>query len=33
MSAEIPDAAKKQILAGNLRKLLFPILKAKGIRP
>jgi predicted TIM-barrel fold metal-dependent hydrolase len=31
-SADIPDAAKKQILAGNLRKLLFPILKAKGIR-
>jgi predicted TIM-barrel fold metal-dependent hydrolase len=32
MSAEIPDEAKSKILAGNLRKLLFPILKAKGVR-
>jgi len=31
-SADIPEAARKQILAGNLRKLLFPILKAKGVR-
>jgi predicted TIM-barrel fold metal-dependent hydrolase len=31
-SADIPEAAKKQILTGNLRKLLFPILKSKGVR-
>ncbi len=31
-SADIPEAAKKQIFAGNLRRLLFPILKAKGVR-
>lgn len=31
-SADIPEDAKKQILGGNLRKLLFPILKAKGVR-
>jgi predicted TIM-barrel fold metal-dependent hydrolase len=32
LSAEIPEAARKQILGGNLRRLLFPILKAKGMR-
>jgi len=31
-SADIPEADRKKILGGNLRKLLFPILKAKGIR-
>ncbi|MEX2174888.1 MAG: amidohydrolase family protein [Pirellulaceae bacterium] len=31
-SADIPDAARKLILGGNLRRLLFPILKAKGVR-
>ena len=31
-SADIADADRKKILGGNLRKLLFPILKAKGVR-
>ena len=30
MGAEIPEAAKKLILAENLRRILTPILKAKG---
>nr|WP_254053520.1 amidohydrolase family protein [Singulisphaera sp. GP187] len=30
--ADIPDAAKKLILAGNLKRLLGPILQAKGVR-
>lgn len=32
VGADIPDAAKKLILGGNLRRLLAPILRAKGIR-
>jgi predicted TIM-barrel fold metal-dependent hydrolase len=32
MGAEIPEAARKQILGGNLKRLLAPILKAKGHR-
>lgn len=31
--ADIPDAAKRLILGENLRRLLTPILQAKGIRP
>ena len=31
-SARVPDAAKRLILGGNLRRLLDPILKAKGVR-
>ncbi len=31
--ADVPDGAKKLILAGNLKRLLGPILKAKGGRP
>jgi predicted TIM-barrel fold metal-dependent hydrolase len=31
--ADVPDEAKKLILAGNLKRLLGPILKAKGVRP
>ena len=30
--AEVPEAAKRLILAGNLKRLLSPILKQKGIR-
>ncbi|AGA30979.1 amidohydrolase family protein [Singulisphaera acidiphila] len=30
--ADVPDAAKKLILAGNLKRLLGPILQAKGVR-
>ena len=30
--ADIPDEAKRLILAGNLKRLLLPILKAKGVR-
>lgn len=30
-SADIPETAKRSILAGNLRRLLFPILKSKGL--
>lgn len=30
--ADVPDAAKKLILAGNLKRLLEPILQAKGVR-
>jgi uncharacterized protein len=33
LGAEIPEAAKRQILSGNLRRLLTPILKQKGMRP
>jgi predicted TIM-barrel fold metal-dependent hydrolase len=29
--ADIPDTAKQQIFAGNLKRLLMPILKSKGI--
>lgn len=31
--AHIPDEAKRLILAGNLKRLLGPILQAKGVRP
>jgi predicted TIM-barrel fold metal-dependent hydrolase len=31
--ADVPDAAKALILAGNLKRLLGPILQAKGVRP
>jgi hypothetical protein len=31
--AEVPEAAKKLILGENLRRLLAPILRAKGIKP
>lgn len=31
MGAEIPDVAKKLILGGNLRRLLQPVLQAKGL--
>ncbi len=31
--ADIPEAAKKLILKGNLQRLLSPILKRKGIKP
>jgi predicted TIM-barrel fold metal-dependent hydrolase len=30
--AEVPAAAKEQILSGNLRRLMLPILQAKGMR-
>ena len=30
---DIPDAAKRLILSGNLKRLLGPILAAKGVRP
>lgn len=30
--ANVPDAAKRLILAGNLKRLLRPILEAKGVR-
>jgi predicted TIM-barrel fold metal-dependent hydrolase len=33
MSADIPDTARRQILSGNLQRLLGPIMKAKGLRP
>ncbi|HLM99162.1 MAG TPA: amidohydrolase family protein [Bryobacteraceae bacterium] len=32
LGAEIPDSAKELILGGNLRRLLTPILRAKGYR-
>jgi uncharacterized protein len=32
MGADIPDSAKELILGGNLRRLLAPILRAKGYR-
>ena len=32
MGARIPESARKAILAGNLRRLLTPILKSKGYR-
>jgi predicted TIM-barrel fold metal-dependent hydrolase len=32
LGADIPDEAKRLILGGNLRRLLEPILKAKGVR-
>jgi hypothetical protein len=32
MGARIPEAARPPILAGNLRRLLTPILEAKGVR-
>jgi predicted TIM-barrel fold metal-dependent hydrolase len=31
--ADIPDAARRLIFAGNLQRLLRPILEAKGIKP
>jgi predicted TIM-barrel fold metal-dependent hydrolase len=33
LAADIPDDARKLILGENLRRLLTPILKAKGIKP
>jgi len=30
--AHLPEEAKRLILAGNLKRLLGPILKAKGVR-
>jgi uncharacterized protein len=32
LGAEIPDSAKELILGGNLRRLLVPVLRAKGYR-
>jgi predicted TIM-barrel fold metal-dependent hydrolase len=32
LGADIPDSAKRLILAGNLKRLLEPILKEKGVR-
>ncbi len=32
LGAEVGEAAKRQILSGNLRRLLTPILRAKGVR-
>ncbi len=32
ISADVPDEAKRLILAGNLKRLLGPILRAKGVR-
>jgi len=32
MGAEIPEAARKLILGENLRRMLTPILKAKGYK-
>lgn len=32
-SADIPEAARKLVLGGNLRRLLAPILAAKGVQP
>lgn len=32
-SAEISDAAKALILGGNLRRMLLPMLRAKGVQP
>ena len=32
MGARIPDSAKELILGGNLRRLLKPVLRAKGYR-
>jgi predicted TIM-barrel fold metal-dependent hydrolase len=31
-SADIPDADRQKIFRGNLRRLIFPILQAKGVR-
>ena len=31
--ADIPESARRRILRDNLRSLLLPILKAKGVRP
>jgi uncharacterized protein len=31
-SADIPEADRQKIFRGNLRRLMFPILQAKGIR-
>jgi predicted TIM-barrel fold metal-dependent hydrolase len=33
LGADVPDEAKRLILAGNLQRLLGPILRAKGVRP
>jgi predicted TIM-barrel fold metal-dependent hydrolase len=32
LGADVPDSAKRLILAGNLRRLFGPILRAKGVR-
>ena len=32
LGADIPEATKRLILAGNLKRLLGPILKSKGLR-
>jgi predicted TIM-barrel fold metal-dependent hydrolase len=31
--ADIPDDAKLKVLGGNLKRLLLPILTAKGMKP
>ena len=31
--ADVPDEAKRKILGENLKRLLAPILKAKGVKP
>jgi predicted TIM-barrel fold metal-dependent hydrolase len=31
MAADIPEATRRQILGENLRRLLGPVLKAKGL--
>lgn len=33
LGAEVSDGARRQILSGNLRRLLTPILRAKGLHP
>ena len=32
IGAEIPDSAKELILGGNLRRLLRPMLRSKGVK-
>jgi predicted TIM-barrel fold metal-dependent hydrolase len=32
LGANIPDPARRQILSGNIRRMLAPIMKAKGLR-
>jgi uncharacterized protein len=32
LGADIPESARKLILGGNLKRLLLPILEAKGIK-
>ena len=33
LGADVPDAAKRLILGENLRRILTPILQAKGMKP